>query len=247
MPLRYAGGKDRAKIRIEDIYTKFFNVQSEIISPFFGGGSFERHMNKKYGTKIIAGDVFSELINFWKICKSNKKELIQELESLYPKLNREYYFEMKKEIRREKCKIKKAALFYLINRSCFSGIMHGGYTSCRNDKKYMKSLRNVNLEGLQFFNEDYSKLIQRRSKDSVLFLDPPYHVNSTLYGFNGEFHKDFDHQALYDVLKSQDKWIMTYNNDEYIRTLYKDYTIIPVNWKYCGTHKTSQELVIIKE
>ena len=41
-------------------------------------------------------------------------------------------------------------------------------------------------------------------------------------------------------------WILTYNNCEYIRELYKNYLIIDASWSY-GMNKTkkSSEIVII--
>jgi len=47
-------------------------------------------------------------------------------------------------------------------------------------------------------------------------------------------------------MRMRKNWIMTYNDCEYIRNLYKDYDIRDVNWKY-GMNKTkkSSEIVII--
>jgi len=56
----------------------------------------------------------------------------------------------------------------------------------------------------------------------------------------------FDHQKLYNTLSDKKKWLMTYNNCSYIRELYKDFTILDVEWSY-GMNKTkeSSEIVII--
>ena len=41
---------------------------------------------------------------------------------------------------------------------------------------------------------------------------------------------------------------MTYNNNDYIRNLYKDYKIIDVNWTYCmNKDKKSSEIIIISK
>ena len=55
-PLRYPGGKTRAcKILDEIIVNNNIKIDT-IISPFFGGGSFEFYLENKYKIKIIAND-----------------------------------------------------------------------------------------------------------------------------------------------------------------------------------------------
>ena len=57
-PLRYAGGKTRA---IKLILQHIPDIKSKrIISPFFGGGSFELYMSRN-GYEIIGFDIFNLL------------------------------------------------------------------------------------------------------------------------------------------------------------------------------------------
>ena len=83
-----------------------------------------------------------------------------------------------------------------------------------------------------------------------MFLDPPYYLEkqSKLYGNHGDMHENFNHQLLFDVIKMKKNWVITYNNCEYIKTLYKDFTIIDVNWSYgMNTSKKSSEIIIISK
>lgn len=59
-------------------------------------------------------------------------------------------------------------------------------------------------------------------------------------------HENFDHGKLFNYISKKENWIMTYNNCEYIKNLYKDYKIIDINWSY-GMNKTkdSSEIVIV--
>ena len=61
--------------------------------------------------------------------------------------------------------------------------------------------------------------------DCFLYLDPPYYLEdkSKLYGKNGDMHLGFDHQLLCDLLKNRDNWLLSYNDCEVIRELYKDF------------------------
>lgn len=66
-------------------------------------------------------------------------------------------------------------------------------------------------------------------------MDPPYYTatKSALYGKNGKLHKGFDHERFAnDVKKCKHKWLITYDDCQYIRDLYKDYTIIPFELMY---------------
>ena len=88
------------------------------------------------------------------------------------------------------------------------------------------------------------------TKKSLLFLDPPYYLEkgSNLYGNKGDMHESFDHELLFNKIKSLKNWIATYNDCEYIRNLYRDFIIIDVNWSY-GMNKTklSSEIIIISK
>jgi DNA adenine methylase len=81
-------------------------------------------------------------------------------------------------------------------------------------------------------NFDYKKLIQSKGDNVFLFLDPPYYsaVKSALYGKNGHLHKAFDHADFAEIMKKcQHKWLITYDDSEYIRSLFSFASIIP--WK----------------
>ena len=99
------------------------------------------------------------------------------------------------------------------------------------------------------YNLDFKEFIDTHLNEKhLLFLDPPYYLakGSTLYGNNGDMHDTFDHDKLYKCLSSKKKWIMTYNNCEYITNLYKGYTIIETSWSYgMNASKKSSEIVII--
>lgn len=86
-------------------------------------------------------------------------------------------------------------------------------------------------------------------RNKLLYCDPPYYIESSnLYGIKGDKHKEFEHERLYEKLSNRDNWILSYNNHEYIRNLYKDYKQVQLDWSY-GTsknkNKESKELLII--
>ncbi len=83
-----------------------------------------------------------------------------------------------------------------------------------------------------------------------MFLDPPYYLNkkSKLYGNNGDMHENFNHELLFNTIKNKKNWILTYNNHEYIRNMYKDFIILNTNWSYgMNKSKLSSEIIIISK
>jgi len=69
-PLRYPGGKTRACKILDETISKYFDITqfNTLVSPFFGGGSFEFYFQNKYGLKLC-GDGFTKsgpiLINIY--------------------------------------------------------------------------------------------------------------------------------------------------------------------------------------
>lgn len=79
--------------------------------------------------------------------------------------------------------------------------------------------------------------------ERFVFLDPPYYSaeDSGLYGENGDLHKGFDHERLKGCLdRCGCKFLMTYDDCEYIRNLYKGYYIIPLEFSY-GMRNVSKD------
>ena len=60
-PLRYPGGKSKACKIIESEITKYIDLKNykTLISPFFGGGSFEFYLQNKYDYTVLANDKFT--------------------------------------------------------------------------------------------------------------------------------------------------------------------------------------------
>lgn len=261
-PLRYPGGKTRACKKLDIIINEHFDISNfnNIISPFFGGGSFEFYIQNKYGLNIIANDKFTPLYNFWKICKLNKENLCKQLYTKINLINKEKFSNLRENIMKETNKLNQSIMYFIINRCSFSGAtLSGGFSLEASKKRFTKSsidkINNLDLTYYDISNLDFEEFINNLySKDSILqnsnllFLDPPYYLEkaSILYGNNGDMHDTFNHDKLYNCLLNKKNWVMTYNNCEYIKKLYKDFKIIETNWSYgMNKSKKSSEIVII--
>jgi len=253
-PLRYPGGKTRACKILEAVILKYFDVKkyNTLYSPFFGGGSFEFHLQNKFNFDIICNDKFKPLYTFWDVCKNNKKKLCEKL-YLKKNLTKEEFSTIRTNILNEENSLTQAYYYFIVNRCSFSGAtLSGGFSKEASKKRFTKTsvdrINNLNLSKFMIYNEDFTSFINSKCLNGIIFLDPPYYLEnkSKLYGNNGDMHENFNHKLLYDTLKKKKYWIMTYNNCEFIRNLYKDFTIIEVNWVYgMNKSKKSSEIVIL--
>ena len=84
-------------------------------------------------------------------------------------------------------------------------------------------------------NYDYQDVVETEGDNVFVFLDPPYYsaTKSALYGKNGNMHTTFDHERFAEVLKkSNHKWLITYDNSEYIKELFSFANIEEWNLTY---------------
>jgi DNA adenine methylase len=246
-PLRYPGGKSRAVKIISKYIPK---GTTRICSPFFGGGSLEIHCAQN-GIKVYGYDSFGPLVDFWQVLLKNPFKLAHIVKKYHP-LKKEKFYELQKLQLESKSKLERAAVFFVLNRTSFSGsTLSGGmatggdYNNPRFTKSSIEKLKTFKIKNLTIQQDDYKKSIPRHKK-ALLYLDPPYLIQSKLYGRQGDLHKNFDHYTLAKILKKRNNWILSYNNSKEIHQLYSDYTILYPDWKYgMSNNKKSREVLIL--
>lgn len=174
-----------------------------LISPFFGGGSFEIYLQNKYNYKIIGNDKFTPLISFWLSAKNNNSELYNKVKNIKENFNKEKFINFRNEIMKMTDIINQASYYFAINRSSFSGAtLSGGFSNESAEKRFTNNsielIKNLKLNNYEFYNMDCNEFINNyESKRNLFFLDPPYYLdNSKLYGYNGDMHEEFNHCKL---------------------------------------------------
>lgn len=255
-PLRYPGGKSRVAELLVDLMPDF----KEYREPFLGGGSvFLTAKQKRPDAKYWINDLYYDLWCFWTEAQADMGSLVDDIKKLreeYQGGGREMHDKLVLEMPGYGIH-DKAVAFFAINRSTFSGTsLSGGYSQESFDKRFTPSsierlaLIEPLLTNTEITNSDYSELITAAGEDTFIFLDPPYWTatKSALYGKNGELHKGFDHERLAETLKScPHKWMMTYDNCDYIKDLYKDYNIIDHEFAYGMRNVTANAEMTGKE
>jgi len=254
-PIRYPGGKTRACKKLNTMLLDHFNMDTfdTIISPFFGGGSFEFYIQNNYNLNIIANDKFKPLYNFWTQAQNNKQKLCKELyKNIHVSKEQFYYY--RNNIMTLTDDFTQALYFFIINRCSFSGAtLSGGFSEQSSKGRFTPSsidrINKLNLSKFAIHNLDCIPFIETHfNEKTLMFLDPPYDLKkkSKLYGNKGDMHKSFNHLSLFETIKNKKNWIMTYNNCDYIKKLYHNFIILETNWSYgMNKSKKSSEIVII--
>ena len=243
--LRYPGGKSRGAKQIFEFIPA---DTKEICSPFLGGGSVEL-MCANNGMRVYGYDKFKPLVHFWNCLIKKPDELAQLVAGWWSTgtngLSEEFeerkeYHKLKTELLSPKpSQLERAALFYVINRTSFSGSALSGGVTAGNPRftessvqrilefKDANKTKNITVECL-----DFRESIEK-NKQKLMYLDPPYWLESKLYGKKGDLNfQEKDHLALFEILTKTKKWVLSYNDSKKVREVYHDYRIIPLEWAY---------------
>ncbi len=239
-PLRYPGGKSRAAELICSMMPEF----DEFREPFLGGGSIFVLAKQLFpDRKFWVNDLYFELFKFWEIAQKDVDSLI---DKIYEWKNR---FPVGKELHKFLNEnlanfndLDRAAAFFIYNRITFSGTsLSGGFSEGASAGRFTESsigrlsdFANV-VNGTTITNLDYTELIERGGENVFIYLDPPYYsaTKSALYGKNGNMHKSFDHIKFAEAMKKcRHKWLITYDDNEYVKDLFSFANIIPWDLTY---------------
>lgn len=240
-PLRYPGGKSKALRNILPFIPPNFSDYRE---PFLGGGSVFIAVKQLYPNAIYRlSDLNYDLYCFWEYLKDKPDELIHEItqikntcvngRELYNKLA--YFYDESDDFRR-------AIRFYILNRITYSGTVDsGGYSSLAFEKRFtlsrIEKLRplSILLQDVEITNRSYENLLFEKGKNVFIYLDPPYwsSMKSKLYGKQGNLHTSFDHKKFAENMKKcEHKWLITYDDSEAIRDMFKGGNIFAWEMQY---------------
>lgn len=241
-PLRYPGGKAKTV----DTLLKYLPDFDEYREPFVGGGSLFCTLKEMYPKKKFwINDLYRELYWFFKECRYHPNDVIKTIREIKAKnTDGKALFNIAKEKLEDK-KVPlyiKAAYFFVVNRVSFSGTtLSGGFSQMAFENRFtdssidrLENFTKILKPRLRITNYSYEKVINKDGKNVFIYLDPPYAIeNESLYGKNGDLHKNFDHEKFANDLKNcKHKWLITYNDCEYVRKLFSFANIIPFEATY---------------
>jgi len=245
-PLRYPGGKSRG---VNSILEYIPAGISHLLSPFLGGGWIELALGAQRGVVVHGYDLYEPVTTFWRCLQSDAARLADEAARFYP-LPKKRFYELQRTFEDfRQFPFSYAARFFVLNRSSYSGTTLSGGMSAPEHTRFTLSaiarLREFWNPHLKVGHLCFTESLLRHP-DLFVYADPPYLVDSALYGTKGSTHRNFDHLALRDLLGSRHGWVLSYNDCPEIRKLYNGYRILTPQWSYSMTKdKASRELLIL--
>ncbi len=254
-PLRYPGGKSKALDQILPLIPHF----QEFREPFVGGGSVFLALKQLYpDRKYWINDLYLQLYKFWEYAQKDMQGLINQIHIWKTAFQdgKALYTFLEENISSFD-DLQKAGAFFVCNRITFSGTTEaGGFSTQAFQKRFTQSsiqrlalLKNL-LKNIQITNLDYEPVVTAEGENVFVFLDPPYFsaTKSALYGKNGKLHKSFDHERFAQVMKNcNHKWLITYDNSEYIKNLFSFANIAEWNLMYGMRNQTKNSDQLGKE
>ena len=263
--LKWAGGKTQLIEEVENSSCDKSGKIKKYVEPFVGSGAIFFYLISKYDFKEIwINDTNKELMNTYQVIRDDVKSLITELEKLsklYLLKNEEqrseFFYEVRNLYNSDKTdKIKHAAYFIFLNRTCFNGLYRvnskgnfnvpfGKYVNPKLcDKENLENVSKV-LKNIKILSLDFEKTEKYIDKDTFIYFDPPYRPLNVTSSFNSYSKDSFDDKSqeklaeYFRMLDKKGAKLMLSNsdpkntdkNDNYFDVLYSSFNIKRVDAK----------------
>ncbi len=242
--VKWAGGKNQ----LIEQFKPFFPTKIErYIEPFVGSGAVFFYVVQTYEPKyVLLADINEELINAYVVIRDAVEKLITLLKQHkreHEKDPKKHYYAMRaiKPVKLDR--VKRAARFIYLNRTCFNGLYRvnsenqfnvpmGSYKNP--DVVQEEKLRRISalLRGVELKVMSFEKVLNYAKKGDFIYLDPPYYplkngLSFTSYtkdAFLGEEQKQL--KKVFSVLSRKGCLCMESNSDtDFIKKLFSDFKI----------------------
>lgn len=277
MIFRYPGGKSRKSVK-QKVLSYFPKEYKEYREPMVGGGGIFFAIDPS--KKRWVNDIDPSLIAVYQALHDRPKDFINKCRQIEKARDKDGLVAAKESgnaLYNARLKGKfdyfaknekedSALRYFFIHRTVWAGRVNydlesrmyfsnpQGWNVAHSDKMEKAA---VIINGTKITCSDFVDLLQFDGDDVVIYVDPPYYVNtefsrcSKLYKYNFSVN---DHNRLCDAIKcTKHKVVLSYDNHPYIKDLYKHCNVHLEEWTYCGTSsadgsskkkKKGQELII---
>ena len=271
--IKWVGGKSSVYPHFEDLIKNNLKESSTFYEPFAGGLAVSLALEHP---KTVVNDLNSELINMYTVIRDEPEYLLADLRIHQRRHSEEYYYMIRNldrydSVFNQLTPVAKAARTIYLNKTCFNGLYRV------NSKGYFNSpigrtasgktpdivqedlIREMSqyLKSVQFHSGDYKECLVGATAGDVVFLDPPYDTDEAIksegfvgYQKEGWTRKDLEElKMICDELSIRGcKVILTNNDTEFVRELFKDYNFREIEVKRSinrdGNKRKGKELVI---
>ena len=257
--IRYPGGKTKLKKHIIPIIQSSYEDNNQLyIEPFLGAGSIASSIIEISSfNHYLLNDKDLGIICIWKSIIENIDTLISEINKIVPSVEAFYTIKQKlsnnNDFLLQNFSIVEIAVMKIaIHQFSYSGLglkaggpiggknQKSSYSvGCRwNPKNIIKNIQKINkilskknITSDDIQNKDFEYVLSfGENYNSFYYLDPPYYEQGNSLYICGFLEKD--HIRLQEILKkSKNKWLLSYDNNPYIKTLYEWANIKEISMK----------------
>ncbi len=244
-PISRIGGKKL----LRDEIIKRFPDDIERYVEVFGGAGWVLFRKDKHAAMEIYNDLDGQLVNLFRCIKHHAAELERQLDFMLT--SRQTFYDVRScaEVQGF-TDIQRAAQFYYLIKISFGSNIQSFGCNKKNLSSAVERLKAVQerLATVLIEQKDFAKLMQSYDNPKTLFYcDPPYHGTEKYY--TEQFSQD-DHVRLFNCLSQLNgRFILSYNDDAYIRELYQDFRVETISRNHnlaakSGESKRYNELII---
>ncbi|MDE6035896.1 MAG: DNA adenine methylase [Ruminococcus sp.] len=234
----WIGGKNLLAKKIIPMFPDSFQRYIEV----FGGGAAVLFHRERHAKTEIYNDLDNGLVNLFRCAKFHRTELQREISGYFN--SRQFFGELKAKMELPGLTdIQRAAIFFVVARLSFGANMRTFGGQPRTLSADCLELVEKRLENVVIENLDFGELIKKYdTNDSLFYCDPPY-ISTERY-YDKRFAPE-DHLRLKAILSQiQGRFILSYNDSENIRELYRDFKIVPVRRQNNLSDGFYKELII---
>ena len=224
--ISWIGGKKLLRKKILEVFPEqtTFNRYIEV----FGGARWVLFSSDRHANMEVYNDVNGNLVNLFRCTKYHPEELQKELQFVL--ISREQIFDAKQQVElRGLTDIQRAARFYILIKESFGSDLRSFGVRPKNIENAIDYISSISkrLNSVVIENQDFECILKTYDKnDAFFYLDPPYYETEKYYP--DRFMPE-DHKRLKEALdRVSGRFLLSYNDCEYIRTLYSDYNVLEV-------------------
>lgn len=236
--LKWAGGKRQ----LLNVLLEHVPPFSRYVEPFLGGGALFFALHPQ---KALLNDLNKELITTYQVVKDDVESLLTELSGYR---NGKAFYESIRNLDRKKDfekldKVKHAARFLYLNRTCYNGLYRenakgefntpfGHYkTKTLFDEENLRKASLALNKNVLLLSEDFETVLKRTKPGDFVYLDPPYDTwkkdSFTSYQKNGFTQEDQIRlkRAIDRLDRRHIRFLLSNSATPFIRELYQNYPI----------------------
>lgn len=263
-PLRYPGGKNCIFSFVSNVFYENNLIGTSYAEPYAGGAGLAlRLLFEGYVDHIYINDLDKSIYAFWVSIISKPDEFCKWIKDVKVSIRN---WNKYKEIQRD---AESADLFelakstFFLNRTNISGVIKGGVIGGQgqrgkykidarfNKQDLISRIEKIarmtnritvsNLDGLAFINK-----MNKKKEEIFIYLDPPYyHKGADLYM---NFYSKEDHKKLSKcVHKMQKKWMVSYDNHDFILNLYAEQKKVIYQLSQAASNRIGDEILVFSK